>query len=398
MSNNEEKLLQRCKEIIIKIKPKLDKQKNISLEVKNGIKELEEAIDEIVFYRLNQNKIDEELRREKLQEDENALVVSGNKQPASTNSENSGLPENQWMIDRKYRRKQQEREKKDRRSEEITGTYDVSDTEESSVIRKEINRQNHNKNEKLKKKIQRKTRSNALLIKPKEGKSYAEVLGEIRQKANPEELHTEIKIVRQTRAGDILLEFGQNTKDQDEFNNKLKEILGANATVSKLEPKSTLEFRDLDCLTTKEEVEEAIRRNLQQVEGDLKIKITNENSMKLKMAIVQLSERQASKLLETAKIKIGWVYSRIRRRVDVVRCFRCFGYGHQQRDCTGPDRRGDKLCIKCGEKGHKLKECTREPNCFLCKGQNAAVNHVPGSRNCQAFKKALETAKRTHKP
>lgn len=40
-----------------------------------------------------------------------------------------------------------------------------------------------------------------------------------------------------------------------------------------------------------------------------------------------MGDRQAKSLLETCCLKIGWVYIRARKRIEVPRCYRCHDYG-----------------------------------------------------------------------
>ncbi|GJQ69384.1 hypothetical protein Trydic_g13296 [Trypoxylus dichotomus] len=76
------------------------------------------------------------------------------------------------------------------------------------------------------------------------------------------------------------------------------------------------------------------------------------------MTLVELKEHYALEQLKTARIRIGWVNSKIRKRLEVTRCYRCFSYGHWQATCSEPDRRKKGLCMGCGEKGYLKKNCT----------------------------------------
>ena len=181
-------------------------------------------------------------------------------------------------------------------------------------------------------------RPEAVLIKPANGKSYAEVLGKIRQKIKPEETEAEIRSIRRTRTGDVLLEMSNNSKCTKAFSDALKDALGEMGSVKNLVPKTTLELLDLDSYTTKEEVEEALKRELGENTGELKVAILKPNKREQGLAIVEIEEQGANKLLQTSRIKIGWVNSRVRRRTQVSRCFKWLDYGHQVKDCKGPDR------------------------------------------------------------
>ncbi|XP_066155300.1 DNA-binding protein HEXBP-like [Euwallacea fornicatus] len=52
------------------------------------------------------------------------------------------------------------------------------------------------------------------------------------------------------------------------------------------------------------------------------------------------------------------------RRVDVVRCYRCWRLEHLAKDCTGRHRKG--CCFVCGEEGHRSDECKGEEWCAIC--------------------------------
>ncbi len=236
----------------------------------------------------------------------------------------------------------------------------------------------------------------ALLIKPGEGHSYAQVLKTITGKVNPESTNTQIKSVRRTRMGDVLLEFGPGSEKKNEFCEALKGALGEIAAVRRLEPSITLEVRDIDCLTTEDDVKKAIKRDLKELAGDPKVSLTKINTREQRIAILKIGAQEALKLLKSGRIKIGWVNCRILRRVMVTRCYTCFDYGHIQANCKGPDRKKQGICLQCGVKGHFKKDCTANPKCFLCAEQGAPpdnTKHVVGSGTCQVFRHALDQAR-----
>lgn len=253
------------------------------------------------------------------------------------------------------------------------------------------------KNRKGKRKVR--PRPKALLVKVEENKTFAEVLNKIRKNANPEDLQTEINSVRRTRSGDLLLELGKNTKNESGFCEALKGILGPSATVRNLEPKTTIEIRDLDCLTTVEDIKEVLAGLSKEHPIDPRVYVTNENLRGQKMAVVELEARCATEILKTGRLRIGWVNCRVRERIQVRRCYACFGYGHTQKACKGPNRREMKLCLKCGDKDHIKKDCTRKPKCFLCAqscSDNKELSHIAGSSGCPMYKAALEKARKAH--
>lgn len=386
----EEQIWKLCINIIKKMKAATGRQRNISMDIKTGLAELEEAVDALQHMRNTQLQSRAMHMMAAQEAAKQTPLVSGSKRAAISPAEHKsskkgkkGEPPNSWMV---------AQSKKNRRQAQMTEGAEAAKKKESSEIAQAT--------KKVRKKKPRlpKSRSDALLIKPIGGKTYAEVLGEIRRKTNPEENDTEIRAVRRTRSGDVLLELGAGTKNKEGFCRALKGVLGESATIRSLEPMTTLEIRDLDSFTTDVEVQEAIKRDLKDLAGELKVAVTRANSREQKLAIVQMNERGALELLKNSRIKIGWVNCRVRQRVLVTRCYACFGFGHRQADCKGPDRKKEGVCIQCGEKGHIKKECSADPKCFLCAEGGLAPElrkHVPGSGGCHVFRQALDKARKS---
>ena len=93
------------------------------------------------------------------------------------------------------------------------------------------------------------------MLKPAEGKTYADILSTIRTAVKPEDSGIEVRSIRQTRASQVLLELkGSTATSRAIFSDALKAATGDNCTVEELVPRVVLEIRDLDRCTSEEEV------------------------------------------------------------------------------------------------------------------------------------------------
>ncbi|XP_060881822.1 uncharacterized protein LOC132953349 [Metopolophium dirhodum] len=89
-------------------------------------------------------------------------------------------------------------------------------------------------------------------------------------------------------------------------------------------------------------------------------------------------------------IRVGWTQCRVRpRRPEPPRCYRCHGFGHSTRQCTGPNL--TTACRRCGLPGHIQATCTEtEDHCVACdRIKSARVPHKPGSGACAVRRKAI---------
>lgn len=383
-------MLHKCKTIIKAMKAATSKQRNIAMGVKNGLDELEELIDAISWNRARSRGAEQarHIRKE-------VSVPVTRTQAETPNSTQKRTASSPLRRERDARKKRAIAKGQDespatwnvvrskvarRKKKEETPSTRIADTPVTAT-------------EKNVKKRRIKVRPEAILIRPEMGQSYADVLREIRDKTKPEDTGTKVRSIRQTRSGGVLLEIGEEPREKGAFREAIRTILGDKAVVSSLEPRHTVEIRDLDCLTDEAEVKAALQRDITEL-GEARIGLTPVNTRGQRVAIVELGEGAAAKLLERQKIQIGWVQCRVRRRAVVTRCFRCLGYGHVARDCKGPDRSG--LCYRCGAAGHKAKTCTALQRCVLCaeRGlEKERLAHVPGSGRCGVFRDELDKAK-----
>jgi len=377
----------KCKEYILKMKAATLRQKNISADVKKGLVYLEEGLERL------------ESVRSSIIDAENKLKFPGcikksHSKCASAVKSGSSLIER----DKKPRKQLDDSETDTAMSgfESETGEWRTAQRKKSKtkqLISKKDEFVNSNKSKLIPSSKQKniRIRPDAILIKPATGKSYSDVLSHMRSQGNPENIS--INSVRRTKKGDILVELGGQTEEKQKFKSHLEAVLGESANIKDLEQVEVLEIRDLDEFTTEEEVRNSIQETLASKNMDMKVVLSKPNDRMQKLAFVTIGSRAAFTLIEKARIRIGWINARIRRKAVVLRCYNCAGYGHVSSSCKGPDRRGH--CYNCGLTGHVQKDCTSTPKCFVCVDSkiNGDVNHKVGTTACPEYKKALEEAK-----
>ena len=234
-----------------------------------------------------------------------------------------------------------------------------------------------------------KQRGGAVLIKPAQGKTFTDVVRDLRQ-VDTQSQGIDIRGVTKTKDGAVLLRTGRSGQIKN-LSEVLRTALGTGEVIRDMTPLVTVEILDLDCLTVEADVRAALDVQIGTA-ADRKVAVTRPNSREQRVAICRMSGTDARALLDKGRIRIGFVSCRVRPRVEVQRCYRCLGFGHVRQSCKGPDR--STSCWKCGEEGHKGKDCKGPPACFICQGPGKTKpGHIAGSGNCPAFRAALAEAK-----
>lgn len=381
-----------------------EKQKNISRDVKDGLKNLRALLNELQSSRDEAKRTGSTVRTLKRGRspggspdtleaarnkksargsggpptiqvtDERGSVQPAEPQPSTSRAE----PQDHWETaeSRKKKKKRKGKKKKGSGVGVPTAGHQGSSTKIALPPRKEGNAP--------------KRRSGAVLITPTAGKSFADVVRALRTAATSDS-NLDVRGVSKTKDGAALVRTNRDGHSEEELSRRLQEAMGDQGVVKDMTPKITLEILDLDYLTVTEEVKSALNQLLG-TNADRRISILGPNSRGQKMAICEFNNQDASKLLQTSRIKVGFVSCRVRARLMVPRCYKCLGYGHYRADCKGPDRRD--CCWKCGDGGHKARDCAAASSCYLCSSQGGeGASHIPGSAQCAAFKAALTEAK-----
>ena len=169
----------------------------------------------------------------------------------------------------------------------------------------------------------------SVVIRPGADMTFAQIVKDLKQNVKPD--------VRKTAGGNIFLAFKSSTTSGKAFQEAVQKVVKEKGKVSLRTPKVTLGLRDLDETVTKEKVINALRTA---VEGtcELDTHVIGPSPRGQMTTLVNTDPVTARKLLDKARVRVGWVNCRIRERVTMQRCFKCLGYGPSKAKCGGPDR------------------------------------------------------------
>jgi hypothetical protein len=115
-----------------------------------------------------------------------------------------------------------------------------------------------------------------------------------------------------------------------------------------------------------------------------------------KNIVMEINSEDYNKVMKMKKIKHEWEICKVVDNVFVRRCYNCFGFNHNAKDC-----KNKKACPRCA-KSHESKECNAETvKCINCitsrdkfKKKDVDVNHEAWSRECPVYKSKVESGKR----
>lgn len=225
------------------------------------------------------------------------------------------------------------------------------------------------------------------IILSSEGKTYAELLREVKTNIKPKEIGVEIQNVRRTRNGNMILTI-EGGRDKLEplklsIENKLPNI-SARTTEKK---QRIFHIYDIDPVTTKEEVKTEVEAALQAPNSGIEIRSMRPCGTENQAATVIVDPELGEKMKNTRFLKIGWSSCRVKERISVERCRNCLQYGHPTKTCKRDCRA--QLCYNCGEEGHQANQCKKEPYCFDCNKKA----HKSGTTKCPVYQKVLREAK-----
>ncbi|XP_055643580.1 uncharacterized protein LOC129779862 [Toxorhynchites rutilus septentrionalis] len=301
------------------------------------------------------------------------------------NKQNNEDPNGWHIVERKKKenkKKGKTKPKMERQKPEALIVSAAGVATYAEILRK---KKENKKKGKTKPKMERQ-KPEALIVSAAGVATYAEILRKVKEDPSLQNLGENVARIRRTQNGEMLFELKKNpTIKSSTYRELVEKSLGETAKVRALSQEIAIECRNLDEITTDDELREALNEQFELSDVSLTIRLRKAFGG-TQTAVIKLPRIAARKLLETGKIKVGWTVCPLRAIQQMMRCFKCMDFGHQSRNCNGPDR--SDSCLRCGNKGHLAKMCTKPPRCMLCTTE-VDNDHVTGGSRCPFFKRAL---------
>lgn len=242
-------------------------------------------------------------------------------------------------------------------------------------------------------KTNRANKPQAISVRFEKKYSFAEVLKKVKGAAG--NIPEDIKTVKQTRAGNLLMQFAPGS-DLDSFKKMLDGKLGIGIEVTKLQQRCDVEIRGIDPSAEKDDILDACRAELGHEAREIKVNVLGVDPRQSKIAVVEGPAVNMDRIINKQRIRIGWTVVTVREMPRLLRCYKCHDIGHTANACKVVGD-GGSICRKCGTAGHVMKDCTKSPRCRLCVERRLPeeqVGHVAASVRCGVFKEAINENKR----
>lgn len=224
-------------------------------------------------------------------------------------------------------------------------------------------------------------KTEALLIRraPDKEQTYADLFRQITKSATNKLVG--LQMVRRSRTRDLLIEVARKA-DIGPIHDIVEQAIGNKERVRTLQQKWILELRGLDPVTEDNELKEDLAKALKLKAGMIEVKsVRVNNNDRTRTGIFVIPVRHASAIKEGDRIKIGYVATRVRIFPDIVRCFRCYHFGHTAIRCL-KIMEGREICRRCGNEDHIMVDSKAQVCSMLCAEANMPLNrlgHVAGA-------------------
>lgn len=133
--------------------------------------------------------------------------------------------------------------------------------------------------------------------------------------------------MRETGNGELLVEINDIAEYAVVVRVEIEKSLRPGGFAKTLEQRNLMELRDLDDITTSEEITETFIRDYNMLAEEIKVLNIRKTYSGSQAAIILILKEVAISLLKKECVRVGLVYSRARESHRLTRCFRCFATG-----------------------------------------------------------------------
>lgn len=230
-----------------------------------------------------------------------------------------------------------------------------------------------------------------IVVKPQEGKTFADIAKSLKSQVSPEQEGVVIEQISKSREGGVVLRLREATKGAAAASSEHLRTTSIGAEVRQVARETIIAIRGLDAMIEASEVAEAlvaagvVEEGIESITlGELRDGWTGRRT-----AIVRLPRRHAQNLLRKGKLTVGWAkcQARVTEYEQGTCCYKCQQFGHLSWQCKEKEA-AEKKCYRCGSLEHIAKECSSPPKCYGC-GQEG---HRADSVRCPKWKEQATNA------
>lgn len=247
-----------------------------------------------------------------------------------------------------------------------------------------------------------------LIIRPKQTDQHSNITKQaVIQNIDPSELSVEVNKFKSVGRGGIVIECG-DTKSLQKLQDKAVTKLAENYTIEipKIaNPKVVVVGVHKEYVNNEEEFIKRVKNQscLEVLGDDISVKVNRKyipKNKQLHNIVLELSPKAFKCLTGSGKVYIDWDSFPVYEYVGVLRCYKCWKYGHKAVNCQQPN----SVCPVCSQ-NHKSEDCkSNVKECINCKHAsevlkipNIDYKHSVFDRNCICYIRAVEKARaRTH--
>ena len=245
-----------------------------------------------------------------------------------------------------------------------------------------------------------KEKTYAVVVKAKENKKWWSSLvkmlsDEVKERVMKNvagTLNVRVKAVRKTRSGGLAIEAASESDVK-----KLRECkkfgdLGLKVEAPKKIGPKIIVFEIENEMTNENLMDELYLKNLKDAgvseqEFKLRARIVNRTSQKgVNVGNVVIELSQGMRDVREGRVYMKWRACKVKEFVNVLRCHKCFAFGHMMRECNVEN----KLCGKGGDTGHLKDKCKNASVCRNCRLRGKKSDHSVLSVECPEYVRMLE--------
>lgn len=239
-----------------------------------------------------------------------------------------------------------------------------------------------------------------VLIAPKDSNQNSEKTKEVvKEKINPVE--NQVNGIRRAAKGAVIVEC-KDKNSSEQLKSCVVKSLGDKYDVN-LPKRRKPKFKICgmsERLTDDQLIEYMIKQNESiKAENDLKVLKTIETVDKFKnkkyQAIMEADDDNYKKIINMDRIFVNWDSCKVMEHLNVIRCFKCFGFNHFSKDCTKDVTckfcAGNHDSSTCKSASHKCVNCMYYVEKFK---MQLDVNHHAYSIDCKVLQRKYDDEKK----